>query len=322
MELKDTPIKPKSSSPARSTTRRSSLKQQAGVIRPKDNRACDFCRRRKIKCHTEPGTKRCSLCTRLNHSCTYDDPILKRGPKKMADAEAARPPPIKPTVENTPPVDTSRDDPEAILAYHLNKARSLLNYRSEAWNLDRETVELVMGFFELFGPCHELVPLEMFIYLLKRPAPPPSFKMLLSTICCVYLKHTNYPSPQFDHFYASAKAQLPMHNDLGMRLLSSSLLMIGHLKGQREVEAQLPYQQRCHLPPPCPPSYLHGSDSSPENFSFSFPRQVSVPTPPHSECVPCLPPIWSNDGEADTSMIDNEHPLPSIHQICSSSLLS
>lgn len=318
MESKETPLQPKSSSPSgRPRTRRSSPKIQVGVLRPKDNRACDFCRRRKIKCHTEIGHKRCSLCSRLNHTCTYNDPVLKRGPKKMADSEAVRPTPTKPTVEHSPPIETSRDEPESYLAYHLRNVRSLLNFRCEAWNIDRETIDLVLGFFEFFGPHHELMHLEMFIFMLNLPTPPPNFMMLLSTICCVYLKHTNYPSSQFDHYFAVSNGLIPSSNDLGMRLLTSSLLVVGQLRGQRETEAQLHNPQRCHLPPPCPALHLLGPDSSPENFSYSFPRQVSVPSPPHSESAACLPPIWSTDGEADTPMIDNDHPLPSIRQICS-----
>jgi hypothetical protein len=48
---------------------------------PKPKRiACIICRKRKLKCD---GTKpSCSTCTRLGHSCAYDEVRRKSGPKR------------------------------------------------------------------------------------------------------------------------------------------------------------------------------------------------------------------------------------------------
>lgn len=51
-----------------------------GIV-PKPKRiACIICRKRKLKCD---GTKpSCSTCTRLGHSCAYDEVRRKSGPKR------------------------------------------------------------------------------------------------------------------------------------------------------------------------------------------------------------------------------------------------
>lgn len=48
---------------------------------PKPKRiACIICRKRKLKCD---GTKpSCSTCTRLGHTCAYDEVRRKSGPKR------------------------------------------------------------------------------------------------------------------------------------------------------------------------------------------------------------------------------------------------
>ena len=53
---------------------------EADVV-PKPKRiACIICRKRKLKCD---GTKpSCSTCTRLGHSCAYDEVRRKSGPKR------------------------------------------------------------------------------------------------------------------------------------------------------------------------------------------------------------------------------------------------
>ncbi|KAI0233240.1 hypothetical protein L0F63_003480, partial [Massospora cicadina] len=273
--------------PVRTAARRTSLKHPPGA-RPKDNRACDFCRRRKIKCHTEAGTQRCSLCTRQNHSCTYDDPVLKRGPKKPANGEISHPSRIKPAIETSKQTPHDEPDQEPYLLYHLGVVRSLLALRSESWSINRETVELVLGFFELFGPDHPHFPLEMFIYILNLPTPPPHLMLMLSTICCIYLKHTNYPSYQFDHFYDICKSYIPSHTDLGMRLLSSSLLMVGQLNGQCEAEAQLHPHHR-YLPPPALPPIR--TDLTARLKTFSSPSLARLRCPPRAVTLsPACPP--------------------------------
>lgn len=52
---------------------------ESGVPKPK-RIACIICRKRKLKCD---GTKpSCSTCTRLGHSCAYDEVRRKSGPKR------------------------------------------------------------------------------------------------------------------------------------------------------------------------------------------------------------------------------------------------
>ena len=51
----------------------------SGVPKPK-RIACIICRKRKLKCD---GLKpSCSTCTRLGHSCAYDEVRRKSGPKR------------------------------------------------------------------------------------------------------------------------------------------------------------------------------------------------------------------------------------------------
>lgn len=51
----------------------------SGVPKPK-RLACMICRKRKLKCD---GSKpSCSTCTRLGHSCAYDEVRRKSGPKR------------------------------------------------------------------------------------------------------------------------------------------------------------------------------------------------------------------------------------------------
>ena len=54
---------------------------QDGDLVPKSKRiACVLCRKRKLKCDgTRPS---CGTCSRLAHSCAYDDIRRKSGPKR------------------------------------------------------------------------------------------------------------------------------------------------------------------------------------------------------------------------------------------------
>ena len=52
----------------------------AGEV-PKPKRlACMICRKRKLKC--DGAKPSCSTCTRLGHSCAYDEVRRKSGPKR------------------------------------------------------------------------------------------------------------------------------------------------------------------------------------------------------------------------------------------------
>lgn len=51
----------------------------ANVPKPK-RLACMICRKRKLKC--DGNKPSCSTCTRLGHSCAYDEVRRKSGPKR------------------------------------------------------------------------------------------------------------------------------------------------------------------------------------------------------------------------------------------------
>lgn len=53
--------------------------EDSGIPKPK-RIACVICRKRKLKCD---GTKpSCGTCTRLGHTCAYDEVRRKSGPKR------------------------------------------------------------------------------------------------------------------------------------------------------------------------------------------------------------------------------------------------
>lgn len=52
---------------------------EAEVPKPK-RLACMICRKRKLKC--DGAKPSCSTCTRLGHSCAYDEVRRKSGPKR------------------------------------------------------------------------------------------------------------------------------------------------------------------------------------------------------------------------------------------------
>lgn len=56
----------------------------AGRKRSKVSRACDECRRKKIKCSSnEPGNEEmCSNCKRVGVTCQFSRQPMKRGPSK------------------------------------------------------------------------------------------------------------------------------------------------------------------------------------------------------------------------------------------------
>lgn len=52
--------------------------------RSKVSRACDECRRKKIRCDAtgEPGDEQCSSCKRVQARCQFSRVPMKRGPSK------------------------------------------------------------------------------------------------------------------------------------------------------------------------------------------------------------------------------------------------
>lgn|SRR5690554_1265405 len=72
------PPKRESRSPTANTRPREAA-DNASVPKPK-RLACTICRRRKLKCDgVRPS---CSTCSRLGHTCSYDDVRRKSGPKR------------------------------------------------------------------------------------------------------------------------------------------------------------------------------------------------------------------------------------------------
>lgn len=57
--------------------------------RSKVSRACDECRRKKIKCDAsgEPGDEQCSSCKRVGTTCQFSRVPMKRGPSKGYDQQ-------------------------------------------------------------------------------------------------------------------------------------------------------------------------------------------------------------------------------------------
>lgn len=58
----------------------SSRESKPSSLAPRNNRACDGCRARKVKCLFEPGRQDCHGCTLLQIRCTHNRPRRKRGP--------------------------------------------------------------------------------------------------------------------------------------------------------------------------------------------------------------------------------------------------
>ncbi|TLS22955.1 uncharacterized protein PpBr36_06223 [Pyricularia pennisetigena] len=62
----------------------SSREPKPSSLAPRNNRACDGCRARKVKCLFEPGKQDCHGCTLLQIRCTHNRPRRKRGPPNRA----------------------------------------------------------------------------------------------------------------------------------------------------------------------------------------------------------------------------------------------
>ncbi|KAI8979718.1 fungal-specific transcription factor domain-containing protein [Mycotypha africana] len=59
----------------------SAMNTGAGKKRVRITRACDYCRKKKVKCYFEPGQP-CSNCVALGINCEFNDGAKKRGPPK------------------------------------------------------------------------------------------------------------------------------------------------------------------------------------------------------------------------------------------------
>lgn len=79
---------------------RDGVPDNASVPKPK-RLACMICRKRKLKCDgIRPS---CSTCSRLGHSCAYDEQRRKSGPKRgyvkaLEERLSEHPLPSRPTV--------------------------------------------------------------------------------------------------------------------------------------------------------------------------------------------------------------------------------
>ncbi|CDK27664.1 unnamed protein product [Kuraishia capsulata CBS 1993] len=81
--------KPSSPSPDGSKEESPDLKQAGGLLDPmpprkrsKVSRACDECRRKKIRCDAMVSAQSCSNCKKTNDKCTFTRVPLKRGPSR------------------------------------------------------------------------------------------------------------------------------------------------------------------------------------------------------------------------------------------------
>ncbi|ORZ13578.1 hypothetical protein BCR42DRAFT_66502 [Absidia repens] len=59
-----------------------SSESEHDIKRMRISRACDGCRRKKIKCDTEGEGSTCKSCRLANTVCTFKDSAKKRGPPK------------------------------------------------------------------------------------------------------------------------------------------------------------------------------------------------------------------------------------------------
>lgn len=150
----------------------------------KDNRACDNCRRRKIRCHTKDNDTGCQFCTRMRFHCTYHDPVLKRGPKSSLLSRL------------------SKQQSASI----VSQVQETLSLRAQELRLPTHAVMGAVGFFQRFGPAHPTMPAQSFLHWLASGEPPHHILLLLHALTCFSLK--DQPSPLLDHHRKQAMALL------------------------------------------------------------------------------------------------------------------
>lgn len=69
------------------------------------SRACDRCRRRKVKCDITPSDTTCTLCRSSQEACTFDVPLARRGPKSKRQRTSA----VSTTITQASPGVTNTD---------------------------------------------------------------------------------------------------------------------------------------------------------------------------------------------------------------------
>ncbi|KAJ9087118.1 Glucose-responsive transcription factor, partial [Entomophthora muscae] len=150
----------------------------------KDNRACDNCRRRKIRCHTKDNETGCQFCTRMRFHCTYHDPVLKRGPKSSLLSRL------------------NKQQTSSI----LNQVHDTLSMRAQEFRLPPHAVMGALAFFQRFGPANPTMPAQSFLHWLASPEPPQHLALLLHSLSCYHLKDN--PSPLMEYHRKQAMALL------------------------------------------------------------------------------------------------------------------
>ncbi|KAL1916498.1 uncharacterized protein VTP21DRAFT_5689 [Calcarisporiella thermophila] len=58
------------------------MEEESSLQRSRSSRACDQCRRKKIRCNIKQNASVCSNCEQNNIECTFNDSTKKRGPPK------------------------------------------------------------------------------------------------------------------------------------------------------------------------------------------------------------------------------------------------
>ncbi|KAI9294116.1 hypothetical protein K502DRAFT_350302 [Neoconidiobolus thromboides FSU 785] len=94
------------------------------TLSPSGHRACDHCRKRKVRCETVSGGSSCKACSKRNLTCQYEEPPKCRGRKKKRAVEESTSEDIssvttRPRIamESTPLI-TSTSSPTMLLQPH------------------------------------------------------------------------------------------------------------------------------------------------------------------------------------------------------------
>ncbi|KAI0217265.1 Glucose-responsive transcription factor, partial [Massospora cicadina] len=191
----------------------------------KDNRACDNCRRRKIRCHAKDNETGCQFCTRMRFHCTYHDPVLKRGPKSS--------------------LFRNKQHSATILA----QVNEVLSLRAQELCLPPHAVMGTLAFFQRFGPTNPTMPAQAFLNWLASDEPPHHLSLLLHSLSCFNLKDGNSPLiiPLLDYHRKQVIALL--HNQPNTSLVSMCRSILNYDKVILPPLNHSSLKTQCHLPP-------------------------------------------------------------------------
>ncbi|KAJ9061121.1 hypothetical protein DSO57_1023678 [Entomophthora muscae] len=120
---------------------------------PKQSKACDACRTRKIKC-LPTRDNNCQSCHRRGIICTFNKDQL-------------------------PPIQTLLARPADPRFDSLSR---LLNFRVTTWKLEPTVPHLVLSYLHHAGPNNSVFPISMIVELLQEPHLPEMLPLVLSAM--------------------------------------------------------------------------------------------------------------------------------------------